>query len=68
MKDTDFISRLNNMEDKIQGIQDQLSAIAASVTEKVLAGLQKPDGLLAQQDTKIDLLSEKFLKLFPMVE
>jgi hypothetical protein len=56
------------MEDKIQGIQDQLSALAESVTESVLAGLQKPDGLLAQQDIKIDLLSEKLLKLFPMVK
>jgi hypothetical protein len=34
----------------------------------VLAGLQKPDGLLAQQDTKMDLVSEKLLQLFPMVE
>jgi hypothetical protein len=67
-KDANFTSRMNAMEVKIQGIQDQLSAIAASVTEKVLAGLQKSDGLLAQQDTKIDLLSAKLLKLFPMVK
>jgi hypothetical protein len=30
--------------------------------------LQKPGGLLAKHDAKIDLLSEKLLKLLPMVD
>jgi hypothetical protein len=50
--DSDFTARMNEIDDKIQGIQDELTAIAERVTERVLEGLQKPDGILAKQDTK----------------
>jgi hypothetical protein len=59
---------MNEIEDKLQKLQDDLNAIAGTVTDSVIAGLQKPGGLLAKQDAKIDILSEKLLKLFPMVE
>jgi hypothetical protein len=66
--DSNFTSRMNEIDDKLQKLQDELNAIAYSVTTSVLAGLQKPGGLLAKQDAKIDILSDKLLKLFPMVE
>jgi hypothetical protein len=66
--DSSFTSRTNEIDDKLQKLQDKLNAIAESVTTQVLAGLQKPGGLLAKQDAKIDTLSEKLLRLFPMVE
>jgi hypothetical protein len=66
--DSNFTSHMNEIEDKMQGIKDELAAIADTVTARVLAGLQKPDGILANQDIKINLLSDKLLKLLPMVE
>jgi hypothetical protein len=66
--DSNFTSSMNEIEDKIQGIQDELATIADTVTERVIAGLQKPDGILAHQDTKINMLSDKLLKLLRMVE
>jgi hypothetical protein len=68
VNDSDFTNRMNAIEDKMQGIQDELTAIAEWVTTRTLAGLQQPDGILARQDTKIDLLSKKLSRLLPMVE
>jgi hypothetical protein len=66
--DADFTARMNAIEDQIHGIQGQIDAMASTVTTSVLAGLQKPDGLLYKQDFKINLLSEQLQRLLPMVE
>jgi hypothetical protein len=67
-KDSEFIAGMKTIEDKMQRIQDELNVIAETVTASVLDGLQKPGGLLAKEDAKIDLISEKLLKLLLMVE
>jgi hypothetical protein len=68
VKDADFTSRMNAIDDSIQTIQDDLAAIADTVTAKVLHGLQQPDGILFKQDAKIDLIQAQLLKLLPMVQ
>jgi hypothetical protein len=68
VKDADFTSRMNAIDDSIQTIQDELAAIADTVTTRVLHGLQKPDGILFKQDAKIDLIQAQLLKLLPMVQ
>jgi hypothetical protein len=68
VKDADFTSRMNAIDDSIQTIQDELAAIADTVTTKVLHGLQKPDGILFKQDAKIDVIQAQLLKLLPMVQ
>jgi hypothetical protein len=68
LKDADFTSRMNAIDDSIQTTQDDLAAIADTVTARVLHGLQKPDGILFKQDAKIDLIQAKLLKLLPMVQ
>jgi hypothetical protein len=68
VKDADFTSRMKAIDDSIQTIHDDLLAIANTVTARVLHGLQKPDGILFKQDTKIDLIQAQLLKLLPMVQ
>jgi hypothetical protein len=68
VKDADFTSRMNAIEDSIQTIQGDLAAIADAITARVLHGLQTPDGILFKQDAKIDLIQAQLLKLLPMVQ
>jgi hypothetical protein len=68
VKDADFTSRMNAINDSIQTIQDDLAAIADAVTARVLHGLQTPDGILFKQDAKIDLIQAQLLKFLPMVQ
>ena len=68
LRDDDFTSRMNAIEDSIQKIKEDLDAIADVVTDRVLIGLQKPNGLLFRQDAKIDAITAQLLKLLPMVE
>jgi hypothetical protein len=67
-KDADFTSRMNEIDDSIQKIQDDLAIIADTVTARVLQGLQKPEGILFKQDAKIDMIQEQLLELLPMVK
>jgi hypothetical protein len=57
--DADFTARMNEIDDRMQRLQDDLDAITEKVTTSVLEGLQNPDGLLTKQNGKIDLLSAK---------
>jgi uncharacterized phage infection (PIP) family protein YhgE len=66
--DSDFTARMNEIEDKLQCLQDQLSVMPNTVTASVPAGLQQPGGLLGKQDAKITMLSEKLLRFLPLVE
>jgi uncharacterized phage infection (PIP) family protein YhgE len=66
--DSDFTARMNEIEDKLQCLQDQLYVMTNTVTVSVLAGLQQPGGLLDKQDAKITMLSEKMLHFLPLVE
>jgi uncharacterized phage infection (PIP) family protein YhgE len=66
--EANYTSRMNEIDDSIQRINDDLAAIADKVTTRVLEGLQQPEGILFQQNAKIDRIQEQLLKLLPMVE
>jgi hypothetical protein len=57
--DFEFTARMNDIEDKLQGLQDQLAAMAATVTTSVLAGLQKPGCIFLQTGREDRLVLRK---------
>jgi hypothetical protein len=66
--EANFQSRMNDIKDTISKVKSQLTAIADAVTTQVLVGLQKENGLLWNQDRKIDALQEKLLESPPLVK
>jgi hypothetical protein len=59
---------MNVLEDTVSEVQSHLAAIAGTVTTQVLIGLQEENGLLWNQNAKIDQLQTKMLELFPLVK
>jgi hypothetical protein len=66
--DDNFIAHMNAIDDSIQKIKDDLDAIADAVTERVLTGLQRSDGILFTQDAKIGLIQSQLMRLLPLAE
>jgi hypothetical protein len=63
-----FRDRMNDIEDTMQGIRNDLDRIADVVTNRLLIGLTRENGLLWKQDRKIDELQEKLLEFLPLVK
>jgi hypothetical protein len=57
---------MNDIEDTMQGIRDDLDRIADVVTNCLLVGLTRENGLLWKQDRKIDELQEKTTGIPPV--
>ena len=68
VQDSTFKDRMQTIEDNIAGINDRLDAITKKLCSQVLKHLTAPDGPLARQSSKVDILQSTVKNLSDMLQ